>query len=64
MPAPNIHNRRPGHASKDRVCVIGDLCACFGRDKRGERVHIRLNSDFGEREHHARENVNDDLEKV
>lgn len=61
VPAENVHDGGPGHAGEDGPCVVGDCGAGFGSDEGGEGVHVGLDGELGEGEHHAREDVDDDL---
>lgn len=62
MPPENIHDHRPGHTRENGVGIIRDLSACIGCDEGGEGVHVRLDSELGESEHHTGEDVNNDLD--
>lgn len=42
--------------------MVGDLSTSFGGDERRERVHVRLDGEFGERKRHTGEDINDNLE--
>lgn len=61
VPAEDVHDEGPSHAGEDGPCVIGDLGAGFRGDEGGERMHVGLDGEFGEGEHHTREDVDDDL---
>lgn len=61
VPAENVHDKRPGHTGEYRPGIVGNLGAGLGRDEGGEGVHARLDGEFAERQHRARENVDDNL---
>lgn len=61
VPAENVHDESPAQTGEDGPGVVGDLGAGFGADEGGERVHVGLDGEFGEGEHHACEHVDDDL---
>ena len=61
VPPEKIHDEGPAQTGKDRPGIVGDLGAGFGGDEGGEWVHIGLDGEFGEGEHNASEDIDDNL---
>lgn len=61
VPPEEVHDKRPGQTGKGRPGIVGDRGAGFGGDEGGERVHVGLDGEFREGEHHASEDVDDNL---
>jgi hypothetical protein len=62
VPSEKIHDECPAQTGKCRPGIVGDLGAGFGGDEGGERVHVRFDGQFGEGEHNASEDINDNLD--
>lgn len=61
VPSEKIHDECPAETGKGRPGIVGDLGAGFGGDEGGERVHVRFDGEFGEGEHNAGEDIDDNL---
>lgn len=63
VPSENIHDKGPAAAGECGPGVIVNLGPGFGGEERGEGVHVGFDSEFAEGQHHASEDVDDNLER-
>lgn len=61
VPSENVHNECPSETGKCGPGVLVHLCLGLRGDQRREGVRVRLKSNFREGNHHASEDVDDNL---
>ena len=61
VPAEYIHDKGPAETGEHRPCTVADFCSGFRCDERREGMHIGLDGQFGQCQHHSSKNVDDNL---